>query len=229
MLAAVLAAPPLAADWLLLHDGNLVETRGEWTVEGAQVRFYLSDGTFASLPLRQVDLEGSRRATEEARLPPPEVEPEARREPVFVLTDGDVGRVPADELPSLEGALGDAVAPSPETRGASGVEVASWTSGQNATTGALDVLGTLRNFQDTLAFDVQLLVRAFGPDGQLLDEGIAGLSRPGIPPQGAVSFQVSFPGLVLVERFEFVISAQRADLGQRVEQNPPGPVSEPPR
>ena len=102
LMAAVLLAlglaggPPAAADWIVTTDGERIETRGPWEVRGRLVVLTRTNGELASMRLSNVDLEASRRATEEAAraaaAPSSETEPtttEAPRRSKIVLTDDD--------------------------------------------------------------------------------------------------------------------------------------------
>src|SRR5688572_4712455 len=60
------ASLPGAADWLVTREGGRVETKGTWTVKGKLVVFHTADGKLSSMRLADVDLDASRRATEEA-------------------------------------------------------------------------------------------------------------------------------------------------------------------
>jgi hypothetical protein len=62
-----LAALPVSADWLVLHTGERLETKGDWEVRGRQVRFTSPTGHLESIALTEVDLDASRAAN----LPPP--------------------------------------------------------------------------------------------------------------------------------------------------------------
>lgn len=56
--------PALAqADWLILHNGVRVETKGHWTVKGKLVVYTSLDKTLRSIRLSEVDVEASTRAS----------------------------------------------------------------------------------------------------------------------------------------------------------------------
>jgi hypothetical protein len=50
-------------DWLVLKSGQRVETRGAWNVRGRQVVFTSRTGVLQALPLADVDVEASKKAT----------------------------------------------------------------------------------------------------------------------------------------------------------------------
>ena len=81
-----LLAPPAGGDWLVTLQGELIETRGPWTVDGDAVTYTDPTGVARTLPVEQVDLEGSRETTaqltgrryepvDEASEPAPEAAP----------------------------------------------------------------------------------------------------------------------------------------------------------
>lgn len=92
---AVLLATPAAADWLVTLEGQLIETEGSWTIDGETLTYSDLEGVEHSLPLDEVDLEGSEETTafKEGRpyLPKPEIpEPQAAASgPVAAAEDDD--------------------------------------------------------------------------------------------------------------------------------------------
>ena len=90
-LILTLALPAVtAADWLVTRDGERIETVGPWRAEGDRVVFTLPGGTLASLPSSEVDIEASDAATRGEGQGEGIEEEEAGRQPILVLTDGDV-------------------------------------------------------------------------------------------------------------------------------------------
>jgi alginate production protein len=73
-IAALSAGPPVAADWLVTREREVIETAGPWRVQGSRVVFNQVNGPLVSLPADAVDLEASRLYTERMRgrpaLPP---------------------------------------------------------------------------------------------------------------------------------------------------------------
>jgi hypothetical protein len=70
VVAALVAAPPALADWLVTRDGGRIETRGRWKVTGDRVRFVVHDRVrremrTLSLPLSEIDLARSEAETAE--------------------------------------------------------------------------------------------------------------------------------------------------------------------
>ena len=97
------AAGSARADWLVTREGARVETRGAWTVKGKLVVFETAAGKLSSLRVAEVDLDASRRATEEAVAAQAQAaaetdKPAERRKSVRVITDKDVRQAaPAPE------------------------------------------------------------------------------------------------------------------------------------
>lgn len=58
-----LVAATAQADWLVLQNGERLETRGTWTVKGKQIVYTAPDKSLRSLRLSEVDLEASHRAS----------------------------------------------------------------------------------------------------------------------------------------------------------------------
>lgn len=94
--AAAAAVVPARADWLVLEDGEQIETQGPWKVEGNRVLYTSARGTLSSIRASGVDLEASRDLTAEKAKPAEEsaaVETApAAKTPVLVLTDADFPR-----------------------------------------------------------------------------------------------------------------------------------------
>ena len=66
LLLLAIAAPPAAADWLVMRDGTRVETRGTWRQDGRLVVFTSVEERLVSLRTSAVDLPASVAATREA-------------------------------------------------------------------------------------------------------------------------------------------------------------------
>ena len=62
-LLAILTALPAAADWLVLENGRMIETQGEWTLKENVVRYTDLEGRSQTLSADLVDVEGSRETT----------------------------------------------------------------------------------------------------------------------------------------------------------------------
>ncbi|GMU65478.1 MAG: hypothetical protein AMXMBFR36_17520 [Acidobacteriota bacterium] len=98
-IASVLAlglCGPTYADWLVLRSGQRIETKGAWNVRGRQVVFTSRTGALQALPLSDIDVEASKKATapdpnqplreallEGRMVDIPEVEPTEFRDPAM--------------------------------------------------------------------------------------------------------------------------------------------------
>jgi hypothetical protein len=208
-------AVPACADWLLFNDGSRLETRGPWEVRGQLVVFTATDGTFSSVRLGDIDIEGSQRLTEEAQraktAPKPEPAEEATppREAVFVLTDADVRRG-APPTPDTE--------PEPESASQDPrqlIVVSDWSRGELFDDGAA-VLGTLANQSEAAAGGVELTVRAVDSQGILLVEQPVTLRKTVLMPGEEIAFEVHLDGVYDFESVDFeVVSVPLALRGQQ--------------
>jgi hypothetical protein len=187
-LISVLAAPAWA-DWLVTNDGHLVETRGEWRVEGDLILFELPGGGLVSMPADEVDLAASEAATaeaEEARIADSAQEPVDPGPSRYRITDADVGHVdddepvggePADEAPAADVAL----------------VVSDWEDETDPDDEGIRLTGTLTNESDDAHGNLRLLVRLY--DDGLIASSSARLASRALPPGEATRFEVIFPGV----------------------------------
>ncbi len=211
-ITAALLAGPLAADWLVLKDGGRLETRGGWEERGKLVVFTTTDGTLASLRLDGVDLDASRRATEEAARPPVPAPaapaPAAAERAVFVLTDADV----AHDLGSVtEGDESEAAstAGAPAER----LVVTDWQEAPLPEEAGTRITGTLRNVSGDAATRVRLTVLVYDATGELLATDNAMLSSQALMPDQQARFQVDFHGIYAVSALTFRPSTLPLDTG----------------
>lgn len=97
--------PGLAgADILVTRDGERIETKGAWRVEGRRVVYTNAQGTLSAIRTSHVDLEKSQEATDRQKNPPPPPpRPQAtgplpthdgKGEAVLRLSTSDVGKSP---------------------------------------------------------------------------------------------------------------------------------------
>lgn len=215
--AGALVVPAVRADWLQLADGSRVETRGPWTVRGAQVVFSLPNGTLAALRTSQVDLAASERLTAAAKAPPPAAPAPPPRPPVLVITDEDLGapavvptRSPppnvASPAPAVEApTAAPATAPTPATRR---LEVLSWESSYDPDSHTSSITGTLSNASEDVAHSMRLAVHALDREGTMVATAEATIHGRGLAPGTSTSFVARFPGVATVEGARFEPSAQ---------------------
>jgi hypothetical protein len=108
ILGPVLAAGWLAgagaasADWLVTVDGELIETRGPWRIEGTRVVFDAANGSLTAVRLSSIDLDATAAYEAELEAAATPKAPPRPAEPVLVLTDRDVPRVRTIEPPLAE-------------------------------------------------------------------------------------------------------------------------------
>jgi len=203
-LAVLLPALPAKADWLVTREGARVETRGAWTVKGKLVVFQTAAGKLSSLRVAEVDLDASRRVTEEAvaaqaqAAAEPE-KPAERRKSVRVITDKDVRQAapapeaqPAGDEAAAEG--GEKAAPEPGPASGPGLMVERWDQGNDPEKNHVVITGTLQNASGTMAADVKLKVLIFNDAGILIASSQAALRSGALPPGQKTEFKADFPG-----------------------------------
>lgn len=192
-LAAILgwagAVTPAKADWLVTREGGKVETRGEWSVKGKLVVFTASDGKLSSLRLAEVDLDASRRYTEEviaaqaqaeAAESEEEARPAERRKSVRSITDKDVRQAEPSER---------------------GLVVESWNKAE--TGGNLVVSGKLQNAASVPAAGLKLKVLIFDTSGGLIATSQAAVAAETLPAGENADFRAEFPGVAAFESISF--------------------------
>lgn len=195
-LFALAAAAPASADWLVTRQGGRVETKGTWQTKGKLVVFTLPDGKLSSLRLSEVDLDASRRATEEAAAaqasPASPAPPAPPREAKVVLTDESFRRAapppPAQAAPGDPGKEGDA-----EAAEAGKIAIASWERIAAPGNGSVVITGTVRNNAPDQATGVVVTVLLYDETGKLLISGDAVLSSTILPAGQSASFRAEFP------------------------------------
>ena len=216
-LAAILAASPALpakADWLVTREGARVETKGAWKVKGKLVVFHTAAGELSSLRVAEVDLDASRRVTEEAVAAQAQAAAEAdkpaeRKKPVRVITDKDVQRAAPAPEPEAE-ADGEAEA-APETGPASGpgVVVETWNQARHPEQDHVLINGTLQNSSSAMAADVKLKVLIFDETGALIASSQAALSVAALPPGEKTTFKAEFPGYYSFATIKFESESRR--------------------
>lgn len=200
--------PPAAADWIVTTDGERIETRGPWEVKGRLVVLTLANGELASMRLSNVDLEASRRATQEAaramQAAPAEAEDaksagaDAPRPSKIVLTDDDFTTVRRPVVDAEEeDAEGD------ETQSVAPLVVIASEDAQDPETGGMVVSGILANRSNDALANVALTVRLLDVEGEMLEEMDAELSSPSLSPGARASFRARFPDVLAFAEVEF--------------------------
>jgi hypothetical protein len=216
LLPALLASLPAGADWLVTRQGGRVETREPWEVKGKLVVFRTLDGTLSSLRLTEVDLEASRKATEEAaraRAAAAEAPAKpAKRPSVLVLTDKDVRHV-EEAPPGEEGAPA-----APGEKAVDDLTVTNWERSADPAAGHVVITGTLRNAAaGSTATGILLVVSLFDETGRQLGAADAVLTSNALPAGQQSGFRVEFPGVFAFAEVKF------APKGVQLKTGPPEP------
>lgn len=199
-----------AADWIVTTDGERIETRGPWTVDGRLIQLTLKNGELASMRVSSVDLEASRRLTEsaaasaeEGETPPKKTTAEPPRRAKISLTDKDFTTIrrprytEGSEATEAEGETGE------EASGeATALAVIASEDAQDPEGGTV-LSGILANRSRNAVANVTLTVRLFDVEDQLLAETVAELSSPSLSPNGRASFRARFPGVLAFARVEY--------------------------
>ncbi|HEV2845203.1 MAG TPA: FxLYD domain-containing protein, partial [Thermoanaerobaculia bacterium] len=154
----LMAAAPAQADWLVTRDGGRVETKGIWKVKGKLVVFTQADGALSSLRLSEVDLEASRKATEDSKVKaekPPAPEPPKKK--LAVLTDADFKKAtPQGSTAPPKAEEGQAAPPGL-------VSVSSWKRADQGD--GLQIEGTLHNNTEDMVVNAAVEVQLYNEAG----------------------------------------------------------------
>jgi hypothetical protein len=220
VLAALLglASLPAGADWLVTRQGGRVETRGAWEVKGKLVVFRTMDNTLSSLRTSEVDLEASRKATEEADRARSEAaaapaKPPVRKPSVLVLTDKDVRHVEEGSSGTADG--------TPAAAGETAREdltVANWERSADSAEGHVVITGTIRNTAaGSTATGVNLTVSLFDESGRQVGSAEAVLTTNALPAGQQSGFRAEFPGVFAFSDLKF------APKGTLLKAGPPEP------
>lgn len=203
-LAAVLGSPA-GADWLVTRDGSRVETKGPWTVKGAQVVFRQTNGTLSALKLADVDLDASAVATAKAKeaAAKPNPTPTPPREPILRLTEKDFPSVEAQEEKAEKESPAADAKPNEEP-----LAVTTWDSVTLPQGAGVEIFGTVTNRGKALVTAGTVAVSLYDADGGILVTESAQLSTPALPPGGAATFRVQFPGLLSFAEAKFAVASQ---------------------
>lgn len=207
---------PAQADVLVIRDGSRIETRGTWEVKGRLVVFTRSDGSLASLRLRDIDLEASRQATEAAAAKA-DKEPSLGgkgksvdgasaqtqpRDAAWVLTDADFSRrrsMAADG----ESSESEPTPPDGVPTKASPPVVSSYHREADPVDQHVIVSGTVANQTRTTATAISLDVSLFDEQGNLIEMRRAAVDRKVLLPGAESSFRAEFPDVFNYSAIQF--------------------------
>lgn len=229
LLAALAPAAPAAADWLVTREGGRVETRGAWKVKGKLVVFTTADGKLSSLRLADVDLDASRRVTEEAvaaqaQADAEEVKPAERRKSVRTITDKDVRQYAAPQPEAAEEGEGEEEKKEPGPTSGPGLLVESWQQSAHADDGSVIINGTLQNASNATAADLKLNVMIFDEGGALIATSQAAVAVKAVPPGERAAFRAEFPGFFSFATIKFEAESRRLATRSPDEPIPPAPA-----
>lgn len=219
-----LVALPVQADWLVTRDGARMETKGPWKVKGKLVVFETADGKLSSLRVADVDLDASRRVTEEAvaARAQAEAEPEkapARKKSVRVITDKDVAQAPppqaAPEGEEPAAATGPASGP--------GVLVEAWAQERDPEKDHVQIKGTLANASSLTAAELKLKVLIYDETGSLMATSQAAVAKAALTPGQKTEFKADFPGFYSFATIKFEPESRRLETRPADEPVPEAP------
>jgi hypothetical protein len=214
-----LAGFPASADWLITREGAKVETKGPWEVKGKLVVFHLADGSLSSMRLTEVDLDLSRKATEEALRAKAEAEeakgkPAERKAPVLVVTDKDVRHVDPATATATPAAGEPAVADT--------LAVANWDRTPDPGDGHVVITGSLVNSSSTTtATGITLSVVLVDEAGNPVGTAQAILTANVLPPGQQSGFRAEFPDVFTFSNLKFEPKSVKLETAPE-----PAPASE---
>ncbi|HVG07917.1 MAG TPA: FxLYD domain-containing protein [Thermoanaerobaculia bacterium] len=202
--ALLVAAGPARADWLVTREGARVETQGAWKVKGKLVVFETAAGKLSSLRVADVDLDASRRETEEAVAAEAQAaaepdKPAERKKSVRVITDKDV----REASPAAEKDQPEAVAAEPDSTAGPVLLVEAWNQARDPEKDHVLINGTLKNTAISTATGVQLKVLIFDETGTLIATSQAAIDRGAVPPGERAAFKAEFPGYFSFAKIQF--------------------------
>ena len=224
-LAVLAASPalPAKADWLVTREGARVETQGAWKVKGKLVVFHTAAGKLSSLRVADVDLDASRRVTEEAvaaqaqAAAEPE-KPAQRKKSVRVITDKDF--TPAAPVPGDQPEAGGEGAEAAPASGP-GLVIEGWNQGRDPEKDHVLINGTLQNASSATAANLKLKVMIFDETGSLMATSEAALATGALPPGQKTVFKAEFPGLFSFATIKFEPESRRLVTQPSSDQPPP--------
>ena len=209
--AAMLAlAGPASADWLVLEDGQRIETRGAWEQKGSRVLYTAVSGALVSVRASEVDFEASEAATN----PPPPAPaaaagraPAAPRAPVLVLDDSSVGRATGA---SSSGSPDAAEAGAAEPADSQALRIVSWEEATSSADDGLRFTGVVENTTDHFAVLVAIDVVVRGTAGSE-NRARASMRASSVGPHESQTFEVALSNVYAYSSVDFEISSKLLD------------------
>jgi len=178
-------------------------------VKGKLVVFETAAGKLSSLRVADVDLDASRRETEEAVAAQAQAaaepdKPAERKKSVRVITDKDVRQAlpaPAPEAAASE-ATSEATSEADTTAGPV-LLIEAWNQARDPEKDHVLINGTLKNTAITTATGVQLKVLIFDETGTLIATSQAAVDKGSLPPGERAVFKAEFPGYFSFAKIQF--------------------------
>jgi len=209
--ALLVAAGPGRADWLVTREGARVETQGAWKVKGKLVVFETAAGKLSSLRVADVDLDASRRVTEEAVAAQAQAaaepdKPAERKKSVRVITDKDVRQAspaPEDQPEAAASEAASEAASKADTTSGPVLLVEAWNQERDPEKDHVLINGTLKNTAISTATEVKLKVLIFDETGTLIATSQAAVDKGSLPPGERAVFKAEFPGYFSFAKIQF--------------------------
>jgi hypothetical protein len=232
----------LRADWIVTREGERFEVRGAPQLKGKLVVFTLPDGSLSSMRADRVDLDASKRATEQAKKAaetPPAAAADAakpKRKALIVLTDkdfkkplpagpGDAAAVDAKDAKDAKAAAkGKDGKDVPSQDLPSSIEVARWerVPASESTADGLEIVGMVHNVSTNYLTGVIVVAQLFDDNGGLIGRFPATVENQVLRPSESSKFR-------LVAKGTFAFASIRWETqGRGFKAAPPPPPPAPP-
>jgi hypothetical protein len=221
LVAGLALCRPAAGDWLVTHEGDRIETRGPWEVQGRLVVFHTPGGVFSSIGGDAVDLDRSAALTESmksakaaAKVAPPEkAAPRPRPKARYVLTDADVEHVEESAPASEPGESDDGAAPRKSRARKSAdlakspLEVTSWNAVLGASADGISISGVIKNPSEYFASSIAIEVTVLSLEGEVLASKSVSAEPKALGPGEQGSFRATFPDVFSVGTALFEVTS----------------------
>jgi hypothetical protein len=235
-LALLGCAAPAAvrADWIVTREGERFEIQGASRLKGKLVVFTLPNGTLSSIRADRVDVEASKRATEQAKkaaAAPPAAAGEAKpkRKSLIVLTDKDFKKpLPAGSSDAAgveaKASKGKDGKDSPAKDVPSSIEVVTWerVPASQSKADGLEITGTLHNISSVYLTEVLVIADLFDDTGALIGRFPATVDTQVLPPTESTKFHLVANGVFAFASIRWETQG-RGLQGTPVPPPPPAP------
>lgn len=200
LLLPALGSSPVGAETLVLLDGQTIETKGPWKLEGRRITYTALNGTFSAIRSKLVDLDETKalqeRTAKAAEEPAPAAKP---AEAGLVVKQGDLRQAVVGS-PTPE-----AVEASPAVD-AGEIGVASWT--EDLIAAGTRLTGTLTNRTADTYLSLTMDVTLIADNGDELATRKASLLQNWVDIDNSITFEVSFPDVFAYGDVAFAINGQ---------------------